>query len=255
MTGRGGRRHHAETEDAMSKTIEITVDGSAMDCYVAEPAGAGPHPGLVFAHHQDGIDDFTRLWVDRFAGEGFVVIAPNIYHHSPRDASRDEKKAILRDSRIAADLAAAARWLESRPDVRAGDIGILGHCMGGRAVYLGAETYPFKAGAAWYSGGCFVSRGNEGPTPFDRLKDIKCPILGFYGVLDTNPPIEEVDRIEAELRRLGASVEFHRYENTGHSFCNAAHPKRYREGPATESYRRAVAFFGEHLGLRQRAVA
>lgn len=235
----------------MKGMIKLVSSGVEMDCYVSEPGGDGRHPGLVLAHHQDGVDEFTRTWADRLSAEGFVVIAPDNYHHSPKNMSRDEKKDALRDSRIAADIAAAVDWLKANPRVRAEDVGLLGHCMGGRTTYLGLVTNSaFKAGAAWYSGGCFVSRGKEGPSPFDQFANIQAPVIGFYGMEDKNPSPVDVDRMEAELKRLGKSVEFHRYENTGHAFCNFAHPERYREKSAADSYQRAVAFLGRHLHLK-----
>ncbi len=235
----------------MKGMIELAASGVAMDCYVSEPSGSGPHPGLVFAHHQDGVDEFTRVWADRLAGEGFLTIAPNNYHHSDRTATRDAKKEALRDSHLAADVEACVQWLKANPRVRGDAIGLLGHCMGGRTTYLGLVTNTaFKAGAAWYSGGCFASRGKEGPSPFERFANINCPVIGFYGMEDTNPSPDDVNRLEAELKRLGKSVEFHRYEKTGHAFCNFAHPEKYREGSAEDSWRRAVAFLARHLHLK-----
>jgi carboxymethylenebutenolidase len=232
----------------MTKTIELFASGAPMACYVAEPEGSGRHAGLVLAHHQDGVDEFTRSWADRLAAEGFVVIAPDSYHHSPKGDDRDARKAALRDSRLAADVEACAQWLKASPRVDGARLGLLGHCMGGRTTYLGLVTNTaFKAGAAWYSGGVFASRGNEGASPFEKFANIGCPVIGFYGMQDKNPSPADVDKIEAELKRLGKSVEFHRYENTGHAFCNFAHPEKYREASAADSYRRAVAFLGKHL--------
>jgi carboxymethylenebutenolidase len=80
---------------------------------------------------------------------------------------------------------------------------------------------------------------------FERLSSIRCPVAGFFGVNDTNPPPEDVRKIEAELKRLGLETDFHIYENTGHAFMDPDQ-KRYVEASAKDAWTRIIAFLKRH---------
>jgi carboxymethylenebutenolidase len=67
--------------------------------------------------------------------------------------------------------------------------------------------------------------GEGTPTPFELMKDIRCPVYGFFGDLDTNPSPADVDRFEVELKRYGIPHVFHRYPKAGHGFQNPARDK------------------------------
>ena len=86
----------------------------------------------------------------------------------------------------------------------------------------------------------------EGPTVFERLSGITCPVAGFFGVHDTNPPPEDVRKVEAELNRLGVMTDFHIYDDTGHAFMDPDQ-KRYVEASANDAWARISAFLVQHL--------
>lgn len=239
----------------MLEIISIPVEGSPMNLLVALPEGAGQHPGILLSHHQDGLDEFTRLMAEGLAREGFVVVAPDHYHHMPDEPDLATKKAALRDERMIADMAAAADYLRRHPRVRPEATAILGHCMGGRGTLLGAATVPgFRAGAVFYGGGVMVARG-DGPTVFERLGGIKCPMAGFFGAEDKNPPPADVEKIKAELERFGVACDFRFYEAAGHGFINPNGGAKYREASARDAWVRSIAFLREHLAEPAHAVA
>ena len=86
----------------------------------------------------------------------------------------------------------------------------------------------------------------HGPSPFERASGIPCPMIGFFGMEDTNPSPDDVNKIDAELTRLKKWHEFHRYNNTGHAFQNFR-DVRYRERAARGLWAELLAFFTEHL--------
>ena len=94
----------------------------------------------------------------------------------------------------------------------------------------------------------FVPWGHDGPSPFDRLKDLKVPVIAFYGNDDPNPSPDDVNKTEEELQRLGVSYEFHRYDGAGHAFQNFTSDESYREGPTKDSWGRTVKFLKEQIG-------
>jgi carboxymethylenebutenolidase len=50
-----------------------------MRCYVSTPDSSGPHPAVVVIQHAGGVDQFIQTMTDRFGGEGYVTIAPDLY--------------------------------------------------------------------------------------------------------------------------------------------------------------------------------
>lgn len=216
------------------------VDGGAMEMMVASPDGAGPHPAIVVMSHRPGLDGFTAEITDLLGKDGFAAAAPDIYHRLPSGQDTSEKKFLIRDAEIISDIAAAVEHLKSESDVDAARLAILGHCMGGRMAVLGASAVSdFRAAVVFYGGNLFACRGEDGPTPFDRLEHITCPVAGFFGNEDRNPSPEDVDRIDAELERLGIAHEFHRYDGVGHGF----HQRAFKDGddPATRRCKAVVA--------------
>ena len=67
----------------MARSERLTVGGSEMELYVDEPAGAGPHPAVLVAHHRGALDAFTRKFVEDLARNGYVAAAPLFYHRRP----------------------------------------------------------------------------------------------------------------------------------------------------------------------------
>ena len=148
-----------------------------------------------------------------------------------------------------ADANAGVAWLKSTGRADLGRAAILGHCMGGRHAYLGASVNPvFRCVVAYYGGNMFVPWGHDGPSPFDRLSNLKVPVIGFYGNDDPNPSPDDVNMIDAELDKLGVAHEFHRYDGAGHAFQNFMSDESYREGPTKDSWGRTVAFLKQHIG-------
>jgi carboxymethylenebutenolidase len=232
----------------MSDFVQIQVDGQPMRLFVARPQGfAGARPAVIIMHHKGGIDEFPRDRATRLAEAGYLAAVPDLYHRMP-GKSVDEQLAGLRDPEIIADIGAAVDYLTATEKARAGGLAILGHCMGGRLAFLGAAADPrFRAAVAYYSGNMFKPWGTSGPTPFERLAEIRCPVLGFFGNEDKNPSPADVDRLDAELTRLGARHEFHRYDQAGHAFQNFANPPGFRPGPAADSWDKTLRFLADEL--------
>ena len=156
----------------MIETIQIVVDESPMNMLVATPAGDAPAPGILLSHYQHGLGPFTRRNVARLASEGFVVVAPDHYHHTPDEPDLKLRKLGLIDTRLIADMMAATAYLRSHPRTIPERTAIMGHCMGGRQTLLGAATVPgFRCAIDCYGGGVLRAQG-PGPTVFERLSGV-----------------------------------------------------------------------------------
>ena len=226
----------------------LTIDGSAMRCYVSSPAGPGPFPAVVVIQHAGGVDDFIQTMADRLAEAGYLAIAPDLYHREDPDRSDDAltRMGHLRDVNIVKDVNAATDHLETLTDVQANRIGITGFCMGGRVAYLMAVHNPkLRAAVVFYGGNIMVPWG-EGPSPFDGSARIQCPVMGLFGEDDPNPSPADVANLDAELTRLGKAHEFHSYRGAGHAFMNEDRPS-YRKEAAQDAWARCLAWFQRHL--------
>ncbi|MEQ8195423.1 MAG: dienelactone hydrolase family protein [Rhodospirillales bacterium] len=234
----------------MAAYEEIIVDDNPSRLCVGVPPGKGPHPAMIVMCHGAGLDKFTEDRVDRLAEAGYVTAAPDVFHRIAHITDSAEKRANMTDTEIGNDIVATIDYLQARDDVDGSRIGIVGHCMGGRMSFQGAiVSDAIKACVVYYGGNMMKAWGeNESQTPFEQLDRITCPVIGFFGLDDTNPSPSDVDQIESSLKTNKIDYEFHRYENAGHAFQNFLNEKSYREGPTQESWARTLAFLKKHLG-------
>jgi carboxymethylenebutenolidase len=110
----------------------------------------------------------------------------------------------------------------------------------------GGRPALWRAAGVFYGGNILQAWG-DGPSPFELTPQIACPLIGFFGLEDTNPSPADVDRIDAELARHGKPHEFHRYPGAGHAFLNFTNAERYRPEPAKDAWQRMLAFLDRHL--------
>jgi carboxymethylenebutenolidase len=229
---------------------EVTSDGSGMRLYVSAPEGQGPFPALVVAQHQGGVDEFIQSMTRRLADTGYVAAAPELYHRDGPQCVDDPKTRSmrLRDRNVITDMNATISFLQQAPAVNAGQIGIIGFCMGGRIVYMmAAASRDLKAGVAYYGGNIFRAWGRDVPSPFERTAEIHCPLLGHFGAEDKNPSPDDMRKLDAELTKLGKVHEFHAYDDAGHAFMD--HTKEsYRRHADESSWPRTLSFLRRYLG-------
>jgi carboxymethylenebutenolidase len=226
----------------------VTVEDSEMPVYVSAPEGASGAPGVIVIMHAPGLDAFVQGMCDRFAAEGFVGVAPDLYHREEPGSKDDPMTRMgrLRDKTVELDVNAATEHAKSSPEIDGDRLGITGYCMGGRVTYLmAARSDAFSAAVDCWGGNCMISWG-DGPTPFDLTGDISCPVLALFGEDDPNPNPYDVAKIDAEMTRLGVEHEFHSYAGAGHAFMNDARPS-YREEATKDAWRRTVDWFNRYL--------
>jgi len=221
----------------------IQVNGSPMRVYLGEPDSPGPRPGIVVVMGRPGVDAMIQDTVHRLFRAGYAAAALDLYHWQPADV--EPSTSLLRDTEIIADVKATVAQFKTLGQP-VGPMGIVGFCLGGRVSYLAAAAVDeIKAAAVYYGGNIMATRG-AGPSPFERTKDIHCPIIAFTGTQDVNPSPEDMRKIDTELTRLNKVHEFHLYLDTDHAFMNFG-AERYRERPARGAWAETLAFFDHHL--------
>jgi carboxymethylenebutenolidase len=237
----------------MPERTRIVVDGGMMDVYLERPMGGAPWPAIVLTYHREGIDDFTKWVARQYAEAGYFVAVPEISHRIPATVAVHDRKQHLKDPEIVADISATVAYLKTRDDVVKNRLAIAGHCMGGHVEFVGAAAVPdFACVVACYPTGMFEAWGGAGPTPFEQLSRIKCPVIGFFGNEDKNPSPRDADKLDAELSRLGIEYSFHRYPGAGHGFQRPT-----KDGPAiraaqADSWQKIFAFLAEKLAVPKR---
>ena len=221
----------------------LKVDDGTMGLYVSVPEGPGPLPAVIVMQHRDGVDEFVQEITRRLAREGYVSVAPELYHRDGPDCRDDgpTRAARLQDANVIQDVNWALGYLKGHRSVQAERVGIVGFCQGGRVAYLMAGVSPsLKASVVYYGGSIFRARG-EGPSPFERSREFHCPIMGHFGEEDANPSPEDMRKLDAELAKHGKAHEFYSYPGAGHAFMNFA-AESYRAHAEQASWPRTLDF-------------
>jgi carboxymethylenebutenolidase len=210
-------------------------------------------PAVIVIHEIFGLNDDIRRITARFAAAGYVALAPDLFDGpGPRAlcVARTMWSTRTGEGRAFRDLEAARLWLAARPDVDAERTGVAGFCLGGGFALLYARRAPVGVAAPFYG---------DVPKTAEVLRGI-CPVVGGYGGRDRvfGPQGERLRKLLDELEVPSDVVV---YPDAGHSFMSQHEPGimktlgaigpmkvGYDEHAAEDSWRRMLAFFGEHLG-------
>lgn len=223
----------------MGALVEFPSNSHTASGYLARPDGDGQYPALIAIQEWWGLVGHIKDVVDRFAAEGFVTLAPDLYHgQATTEPNEARKLAMALDrERAIAEIAAAAKYLRSLPDVSPKKVGIVGWCMGG-----GLALSTAAAGNDVDAVVCFYGR----PLDARDTAKIKAPVLGLYGELDAGIPQSIVQDFEQQLARNGTTHEFHTYAGAGHAFFNNDR-EAYQPEAAEDAWRRTLAWLRQYL--------
>jgi carboxymethylenebutenolidase len=226
--------------------------GARLRGHLALPAGA-KGPGLVLVPDVRGLSDHYRDVARRFAAEGFVTLAVDLYSREGTPDLRDLEAimrwmAALPDARVLGDLVAAARYLCARAECRGG-VGITGFCMGGQYALMAACVVPgLAACVSWYGMLRYAEKDATKPaSPLDLAPELACPYLGLFGEEDGIIPLADVQELRAILTREEKRFEIVTYPGAGHAFFNDTRPDAFRPLAAADAWGRALSFLRRHL--------
>jgi carboxymethylenebutenolidase len=237
--------------------VTLSVDdGSEARAYIVRPSGAGPHPGMILIMEAVGVNAQIRGVAQRYAEQGYVVIAPDMFHRvEPGFESIamdwNQLKPLvmsLTTEGFVADMKAAFDWLTSQSDVDGSKIVALGFCLGGRAAYVANSELPLAASVSYYGGGIAQSL-------LDRAPRLHGPQLFFWGGKDANITPDHTRAVTDALRAAGKSFVNVEFSDANHGFFNETLPERYHPSAARESWAIAVRFLADALGTTREAEA
>jgi len=228
--------------------IDLPTPDGVLDCYVFEPAGAGPWPAVVFYMDAFGIRADLDVMAQRLADAGYVVAVPNLYHRSgafpPFDpalvaaggAERDRFMGMIHSingDRVMEDTAVVLAHLETRASVRPGPTGTVGYCMGGGYALRAAGVFPerVRAAASFHGGSLATDRPDS---PHQLASAIRARV--YVGVAGIDPGFtdEQRQRLDRALRDGGVNYEIEIYEGAQHGF--AVHNHRVYDRAASEHH-------------------
>lgn len=235
MSGALGGRATIRGMNLETATIDVpTPDGTA-DCYVAAPAGDGPHPGVIL--YMDAFGPRPRLeeMAQRIAAEGYVVLVPHVFYRHGRAPLIDTSELLKPENReklwaevgpvlasltpelAMRDAEAWLDWLAADERVADGPVGLTGYCMGGALALRTAATYPDRvAAAASFHGGRLANDAENSPHLSARA--ITAEVYVAHADHDHSMPPEDQERLEKALTEAGVTHTCELYEGASHGF-------------------------------------
>ena len=226
----------------MGEMVQFPFDDGNTGGYLATPK-QGSGPGVVVIQEWWGLVDHIKDVCDRFANEGFVALAPDLYHGKSTKSPDEAGKLMmaLRIDEAENDLGAAVQYLLTSDSTTSKKIGVVGFCMGG-ALALYTATKNQNIGA------CVVFYGGHRKVKPD-LPNLNAAVLGLYGENDRSVTPDLVHELERQVKDLGKQIEVKIYAGADHAFFNDTRPEVYNAQAAADAWQRTIAFLREHLSV------
>ena len=218
--------------------VTFASNGGTASGYLATPQ-SGTGPGVIVLQEWWGLVPHIKDVADRFAAEGFVALAPDLYH-GKTTTHPDEAMRLLMAMNIGQtekDLRGAAALLKTKSATA--KIGSVGFCMGGSLAMFAATLNPnFGACVTFYGANTRIK------PDFSKLN---CPVLGLFGATDDHITPAVVGALAADIKTAGGTWSTHTYQGTGHAFFNDSRPEAYNKPAAEDAWVRTLAFLRANL--------
>lgn len=233
----------APARDVISDTLPYTETADDLVYgYFAAPADVfEPLPAVIVIHEWWGLNDNIRAMADRLAGEGYMVLAVDLYAGKVAEQAVEARQLMLEvvedPEPVRENIRAAYEFLEKAGAPR---IASLGWCFGGGWSLNTAQLFPDELDASIiYYGQVTADEA--------KLSPINAPILGLFAAEDTGIRIESVEAFRQALESLGKEHEIHVYPGVGHAFANPT-GQAYNEEAAVDAWQKTLDFLSRHLG-------
>jgi carboxymethylenebutenolidase len=202
-----------------------------------------PLPAILVIHEWWGLNDNVRAMADRLAGEGYIVLAVDLFSGSTAttpEQARQLMLAVVENPDFAADNITQAYDFVSTT-AGAPRIGSLGWCFGGGWSLNTAILFPDQIDAT-------VIYYGQVTDDEDKLRNISSPILGLFGAEDKGITVASVRQFEGALKRLRKNHEIHIYPGADHAFANPT-GNSYDAAVAEDAWQRTLEFLNLHLAV------
>ncbi|HEY0394082.1 MAG TPA: dienelactone hydrolase family protein [Candidatus Elarobacter sp.] len=229
--------------------------GGSIGAYAALPRRGvkATTPGVVVIQHIWGVDATLRDVVRRYAKNGYIAIAPNLYDrlNAPSGDGETDYQPFTKFAAqmtaqgfVTSDALAAHDWIHTQ--ARDGAIGLTGFCMGGGIVLQQIiDSKAYDAASMFYGGVRPGTKPDDPTTPatFDFTSRITTPLMGSFGGRDTSI---KPDDVRAMFRRLSVPNDVKIYDEAGHGFFDDTRSS-YVASAAADAWTRTLAWFSRYL--------
>jgi len=220
-----------------AESLNLTTSHGATTAYVARPA-KDVTAGVLLIQEYWGINEHIRDLAGRFASEGYLCVAPDLYR-GRLAADKDEAAALMQALPIDDGMETIRKAMEAAKETyRIEEFAIIGFCMGGTfALRAACEIPELKAATPFY-----------GDIPEeDVLKNLKVPTLFIAGERDAWINPQKVNRLKEVAKKYDLPLKAVSYD-ADHAFFNDTRPQVYDSEAAADAWRRVLEHFGRHLG-------
>ncbi len=217
--------------------VTFPSDGSTAPGYLAKPEGPGPFPAVIVIQEWWGLEEHIKDIARRFASEGFVALAPDLYHGQVATEPDEARKLVMAMQLDVAmrDIQGAINHLKGLPEVSQPKVGVVGFCMGGSLTLRAAVTSDdVGAAAPFYAG--------QVDAIFPEIDKITAPVFAAFGAEDGSIPLDKVERLRELLKEKGKQAEVKVYDGAPHSFFNDTRDS-YRKEAAEDAWHNVLALF------------
>ena len=230
------------------KFIQLEVsDGTAMQVFAVRPESPVKAGILVF-QEAFGVNGHIQEVTRRVAREGYLVVAPELFHRtlapggtlaypSNNDFSHIQPhiQAVTREG-LLADFQGAYDWLTN--EIKTDVIGCVGFCMGGSSSFIANSKLPLKAAVSYY--------GTRILQNLDLIPEQKGPLLLLWGGKDKGTPSEKIKELIDGLKAAGKDFITTEFSEAAHAF-NCDERPSYHAASAATAWAMTLAFFKQHL--------
>ena len=219
-----------------------TIDGQPIVGYLAQPEDSVGEslPAIVAIHEWWGLNDNIKATTRRLAGEGYTVLALDLYGGEVAEepaAAKELMRSVVDNPGPAQDnIVQAAQFLTNEYSAPA--IGSIGWCFGGNWSLRTGLLLPDLDAMAIYYGQLILDP--------EALDGLDMPVIGFFGEDDSSIPVEDVENFKEILTNLGKPVDINLYPGVGHAFANPS-GQNYNPEAAEDAWQKTTAFFAKYL--------
>ncbi len=241
-----------QDHNVISESVNFAGQGGTLGGYLSKPAGKGPYPGVLVIHENRGVTDYLKDVTKNLAKEGYVSLCVNLVSRSlGADYPGGSDEAMdalgkLADADALADLDAGVEYLKKQPVVFTNSIGCMGFCMGGRySLLFATQRKDLQAAVVFYGKPINKITPLQPKSPIEFVPGLTAPLLGNYGAADAGIPVDDVKKLEEELKKNNKTCDIKIYPDALHAF--------HREGPnhhaaaAKDGWQRSLDWLAKYL--------
>ncbi len=227
--------------------INLNVsDRTMMSAFVARPRGTEKHPGIFVFHEAYGVNLHIRDIAERFAKEGYVAIAPELFHRTAThfegnyndfEGTRKHIQALTTEGLIA-DIEAVNDWLRRDARILNDEIVSIGFCLGGRVSFLANTIVKLKAAISFYGSGI--------ANLSDRVPQMQAPQLMFWGGLDKHIGEDQISAVTTSLKANNKNYVNVIISNADHGFFCDVRPS-YNPDAAKQAWSLVTSFLNTYV--------